>query len=94
MPSWDWISFNTDNEFRYADGGTPIIEVLYSVAVWFPSIYKRGGVGNKTLEQAEKKDDDGNESFDEKSMEEKEIIIHSELIIKALRAIVYATFPF
>ncbi|CAG8978561.1 hypothetical protein HYALB_00012435 [Hymenoscyphus albidus] len=71
----------------YADGGTPIIEVLYSVAVWFPSIYKKGE-GNKTLEKAEQKDEDGNDAFDEKSMEEKELIIHSELIIKALREIV------
>jgi hypothetical protein len=63
--------------------------VLYNVAVWFPSIYKRG-VGNKknTLEEAETKDSDEMDGYDEKSMDEKELIIHSDLIIKALRAIV------
>ncbi|KAF4629313.1 hypothetical protein G7Y89_g8838 [Cudoniella acicularis] len=71
----------------YGDAGTPILEVLYSVAVWFPTIYKRAEKGN-LLEKDEKKDEDGKEAFDERSMEEKELIIHSELIIKALRAVV------
>ena len=63
------------------------MEVLYSVAVWFPTIYKRGKKDN-TLESEGKKDEDGKEAFDERSMEEKELVIHSEPIIKALRAIV------
>ncbi|KAH8687929.1 hypothetical protein BGZ60DRAFT_440107 [Tricladium varicosporioides] len=72
----------------YGDSGTPILEVLYSVAVWFPTIYKRTKDKDNVLEKDERKDEEGKEAFDEKSMEEKELIIHSEQIIKALRAIV------
>lgn len=74
----------------YSDLGIPILEVLYSVTVWFPTIYKRGGRrgrGNQDEEDMGKKGKDGDD-FDERSMEEKELIIHSEPIIKALRKIV------
>ncbi|KAG9230294.1 hypothetical protein BJ875DRAFT_385474 [Amylocarpus encephaloides] len=70
--------------YGYGDG-VPILEVLYSVSVWFPKIYKRN---KNNLEASEKKDEEGKDVFDEKSMEERELIIHSELLIKALRAIV------
>ncbi|TVY41797.1 ATPase family AAA domain-containing protein 3-B [Lachnellula occidentalis] len=70
----------------YGATGTPILEVLYSVTVWFPKIYKKGrGEEKDTLQE---KDKDDKENFDERSMEDKELIIHSEAIIKALRAIV------
>ena len=69
---------------RYG-GAIPILEVLYSVTVWFPTIYKKG----KGLDQkVEGKDGENKEEFDERSMEEKELIIHSQPIIKALREIV------
>lgn len=73
----------------YSDLGIPILEVLYSVTVWFPTIYKRGGRRNHgdDEENMAKKGKDGDD-FDERSMEEKELIIHSELIIKALRKVV------
>lgn len=69
---------------EYGDLGIPILEVLYSVTVWFPTIYKKG----KGLEKKENVGADDKAEFDERSMEEKELIIHSEPIIKALRAIV------
>jgi hypothetical protein len=68
----------------YSDLGIPILEVLYSVTVWFPTLYKNGRNNKKREEDTPKNMDD----FDEKSMEEKELIIHSEPIIKALRSIV------
>src|SRR5271169_4658282 len=69
---------------RYGDLGVPILEVLYSVTVWFPTIYKK----DKGMEKKEKIDGEDKAEFDERSMEEKELIIHSALIIKALREIV------
>jgi len=65
----------------YSDLGIPILEVLYSVTVWFPTIYKNGRKKNQDAPE-------GTDDFDERSMEEKELIIHSEPIIKALRSIV------
>ncbi|KAI9742742.1 MAG: hypothetical protein M1818_003471 [Claussenomyces sp. TS43310] len=65
----------------------PILEVLYSVTVWFPTIYTRSGGADKK-EDAKKTDGEDQNDFDERSMEEKELIIHSEPIIKALREIV------
>lgn len=70
----------------YGDEGTPILEVLYSVTVWFPKIYKKGKADEKAT--LEPKSSDEKENFDERSMEEKELIIHSEHIIKALRSLV------
>lgn len=76
----------------YSDLGIPILEVLYSVTVWFPTIYKKGrskAAGrNKPARDDVEDAEIGTDDFDEKSMEEKELIIHSEPIIKALRAIV------
>lgn len=70
---------------EYGDLGIPILEVLYSVTVWFPTIYKKG----KGLEKKENQiNGEDKAEFDERSMEEKELIIHSEPIIKALREIV------
>jgi hypothetical protein len=73
----------------YSDLGIPILEVLYSVTVWFPTIYKNGRKKNQSSENPEKNTfGESKDDFDERSMEEKELIIHSEPIIKALRAIV------
>lgn len=61
---------------------------MYSVTVWFPKIYKKGKGEEKDTLQEQSADDKEKENFDERSMEDKELIIHSEPIIKALRAIV------
>ena len=55
--------------------------------MWFPTIYKKGkGLEKKEITRG--KDGENKDEFDERSMEEKELIIHSQLIIKALREIV------
>ncbi|KAM3073696.1 hypothetical protein ACMFMG_004420 [Clarireedia jacksonii] len=75
----------------YRDEGIPIIEVLYSVTIWFPTIYgkNRKGKGNKNQNENDQDTSDKKETdFDERSMEEKELIIHSQHIMKALRTIV------
>jgi len=59
--------------------------------VWFPTIYKKGKGKAKDKDDKEAKNDskkDDADDFDERSMEEKELIIHSQHIIKALRTIV------
>ncbi|ATZ58271.1 CND8 [Botrytis cinerea B05.10] len=73
----------------YRDSEIPILEVLYSVTIWFPTIYgKKKGKKDKdddNVVSSEMKDEN---DFDERSMEEKELIIHSPHIMKALRSIV------
>jgi hypothetical protein len=63
------------------------LEVLYSVTIWFPTIYKKGK-GMEKREAVSQLEGEGKEDFDERSMEEKVLIVHSEHIIKALREIV------
>lgn len=68
----------------YSNGEVPVLEVLYTVTVWFPRIAKeaRGVMRKQTAS------DESEEEFDERSMEQRELIIHSEPLIKVLRSIV------
>lgn len=69
----------------YSNGEVPILEVLYSVTVWFPKIYKRG---KKDLDESDEEKDESKRKFDERELAQKELVIHSEHLIKALRSIV------
>lgn len=69
----------------YSNGETPILEVLYSVTVWFPTIYKKGKMVKKNPDEEK---DESKKKFDERELANKELIIHSEHLIKALRSIV------
>jgi hypothetical protein len=69
----------------YSNGETPILEVLYSVTVWFPTIYKKGKMMQKDPDEEK---DENKKEFDERELAQKELIIHSDHLIKALRSIV------
>lgn len=60
----------------YSDGETPIIEVLYTVTVWFPTIHKRNKRRGEDDDEKKLLGPDGEpmETFDERSMEEKELV--------------------
>ena len=60
----------------YSDGETPIIEVLYTVTVFFPTLNKIKKRRGDDVEDQKLLGPDGEpmETFDERSMEEKELV--------------------
>jgi len=60
----------------YSDGEVPIIEVLYTVTVWFPTLNKRVKRRGDDIEEKKLLGPEGEamETFDERSMEEKELV--------------------
>jgi hypothetical protein len=77
----------------YDDGQIPIIEILYSVTVYYPKIYRKGskGLGRRQEIRSHEGEDTGDkkeEEFDERMMEQKQLIIHSPHLMKALRSVV------
>ena len=61
----------------YRDGEIPILEVLYTVTVWFPTLNKPIKRRNDDTEEENLLDASGESTernFDERSMEEKELV--------------------
>lgn len=65
-------------------GGIPIIEILYSVTIWYPQIYRKG----KGLEKKDADSSKAKEDFNERGLDDKSMIIHSQHLIKAIRDVV------
>ncbi|KAH8586747.1 hypothetical protein B0O99DRAFT_700889 [Bisporella sp. PMI_857] len=74
----------------YSDSEVPILEILYTITVFFPALYNcnKHHFAEKDNEAEIGSDRELKEEFDERSMEEKKLIIHSKQLIKVLRSII------
>jgi len=68
---------------EYSDGEVPVIEVLYTVTIWFPTL-KKGKKRREEIEEEKLLGPDGEpmKDFDERSMEEKELVSSLVVILR------------